>query len=401
MSLLKKGIAQFNGTNSSVSQLYGQSFLNSYSGEPVDEYSALGISTVLGCVTLLADTVAAMPILTHKVIDGKKVAVDLPDVLKYPDPESNTYELIHQFVSTLALHGNSYSFLSRDRYQNVIGITNLHPYQMQVMPDETMNGPQYRHLGSVIDPANMLHQRWYTPPQSLTGISPINQSRNLLGLALAMERHLGQFYGEGATPSGILTQPGKLTRDQADIVKENWSAAHRRHRRPAVLSDGMTFQPITTSAADQQMIETKEQLVRDISRIFRIPAHLIGAQGSSDTYQNVEQASLNYLVHSVQPYLVRVEQALSKVLPSDIEVSFDTSSLLRADALSRARVNMLNIQMGARTPNEVRLTEGLDPFDGGDIFNQSLMGKTVAGGDLPSLGTEQNPAPVIDDSANA
>lgn len=398
MSLLKKGIAQFNGTNSSVSQLYGQSYLNTFSGEPVDEYSALGISTVLGCVSLLADTVAAMKIRTTKKLgNGKREEVELPDVLKYPDPESNTYELIHQFVSTLALHGNSYSFLSRDKYQNVIGITNLHPYQMQVRADETLNGREYRHLGSALDANNVLHQRWYTPPQSLTGISPINQSRNLLGLALAMERHLAQFYGEGATPSGILTQPGKLTRDQADIVKENWTAAHRRHRRPAVLSDGMTFQPITTSAADQQMIETKEQLVRDISRIFRIPAHLIGAQGSSDTYQNVEQASLNYLVHSVQPYLARIEQALSRVLPDGIDVEFDTSSLLRADALSRARVNMLNVQMGSRTPNEVRLIEGLDPYEGGDVFNQSLMGKPTAGGELPSLGAEQNPIPPLVD----
>ena len=391
MSLLKKSINQFNGTNNSISQLYGQSFSNTFSGEPVDEYSALGISTVLGCASLLADTVAAMPLKTFKTVAGKKVSVDLPLVLQSPDPESNTYEMIHQFVSTLALHGNSYSFLSLDKFQNVIGITNLHPYQMQVMPDATMSGRQYRHLGEIIPNNQILHQRWYTPPQSLTGISPINQSRNLLGLALAMERHLAQFYGEGAIPSGILTQPGKMTRDQAEIVKETWTANHRRHRKTAVLSDGMTYQPITTSAADQQMIETKEQLIRDISRIFRIPSHLIGAVGDNQTYMNVEQASLNFLIHSIQPYLVRIEAALSRVLPDGISVEFDTSSILRADALSRAKVNLLNVQMGARNPNEVRALEGLDSYAGGEVFNQSLAGATTAGGVLPSLGEDQNP----------
>ena len=391
MSLIKKNILQFNGTQNSISQLYGQSFANTFSGEPVDEYSALGISTVLGCASLLADSVAAMPLKTFKMVGGKKVTVDLPVVLQSPDPESNTYEMIHQFVLMMALHGNSYSFLSRDKYQNVIGITNLHPYQMQVMPDATMNGRQYRHLGEVIPSDQILHLRWYTPPQSLTGISPINQSRNLLGLALAMDRHLAQFYGEGAIPSGILTQPGKLTRDQADIVKENWTASHRRHRKTAVLSDGMTYQPITTSAADQQMIQTKEQLVRDIARIFRIPSHLIGSTGDNQTYMNVEQASLNFLIHSIQPYLVRIEAALSTILPDGINVEFDTSSILRADALSRAKVNLLNVQMGARNPNEVRAVEGLDPYVGGEVFNQSLAGATTAGGVLPSLGEEQNP----------
>ena len=387
MSLLKKGFAQFNGTNNSISQLYGQSFLNTFSGEPVDEYSSLGISTVLGCVSLLADTLAAMKLRAHQVIDGKKVAVALPDVLLHPDPETNTYELIHQFVAMLALHGNAYTYLSRNRYQEVIGMTNLHPYQMLVMPNATLDGREYRHRGATLPAGSILHQRWFTPPQSLTGVSPINQSRNLLGLALAMERHLAQFYGEGGTPSSVLQTDQKLTVDQANIIRDTWQTTHRRHRRPAVLSDGLKWTPIQTSAADQQMIETKEQLVRDIARIFRVPAHLIGAQGNSDTYQNVEQASLNFLVHSIQPYMARIEQALSEVLPTDIIVEFDTTSLLRVDAKTRAEVDKINISIGKNNPNELRVRDGEDSYTGGDVYNQSLMGKPTAGGELPSLGT--------------
>ena len=388
MSFLRKNLTQFNGTQNSVSQLYGQTFMNNYSGENVDEYTALGISTVLGAVSLLADTVASMDLRTYQNIKGKKVLTDLPMVLASPDPESTTYEMIHQFVLTLALHGNSYSFLALDKMQNCIGITNLHPYQMQVMPDATMNGREYRHLGTVIPNENILHQRWFTPPQSLVGVSPLNQSRNLLGLAIAMERHLAQFYGEGGTPSGIITLPGKLTPDQAQKIKDTWTTVNKRHRKPAVLSEGATFVPVTTSAADQQMIQTKEQIVRDIARIFRVPSHLIMASGDNQTYMNVEQASLNFLIHSIQPYLRRIESSLTRVLPDGLSVEFDTSSILRADALSRAKVNLLNIQMGARNPNEVREIEGLDPYEGGDKFNQSLAGATTAGGELPSLGEE-------------
>ncbi|MEI6565959.1 MAG: phage portal protein [Verrucomicrobiota bacterium] len=400
MSLLKKGFAQFNGTNNSISQLYGQSFLNTFSGEPVDEYSALGISTVLGCVSLLADTLAAMELRTHQIVDGKKIEVALPDVLKRPDPESNTYELIHQFVSMLALHGNCYTFLSRDKFDNVIGMTNLHPYQMLVMPDKNLSGREYRLRGETLPAGTILHQRWFTPPQSLTGVSPINQSRNLLGLALAMERHLAQFYGEGGTPSSVLQTDQKLTADQANMIRDTWQTTHRRHRKPAVLSDGLKWTPIQTSAADQQMIETKEQLVRDIARIFRIPAHLIGAQGSSDTYQNVEQASLNFLVHSIQPYMARIERALSDVLPDDIVVEFDTRSLLRVDAKTRAEVDKINIGIGKNNPNELRVRDGEDSYDGGNVYNQSLMGKPTAGGELPSLGTGDTLSDIPDEASN-
>ena len=77
-------------------------------------------------------------------------------------------------------------------------------------------------------------------------------------------------------------------------------------------------------------------------------------------------------------------------------MAFDTSTLLRTDAITRAKVNMINVSMGARTPNEVRQIEGLEPYDGGDKFNQALAGNVTAGGINPSLGEDADPsAPVM------
>ena len=306
---------QFNNYVSPLSQLYGQTSMTSAAGERIDEWTSLGVSVVLGCVSLLADSVASMPLRAYTIgKDGQRVMRPLPDVLADPDPESNTYELIHQVMASLALHGNAYVKIDRDRSGNMIGLVPLHPYQMQVLPTGDMTGRRYLHLGNEMDREDMLHLRWFTPPQSLVGISPLNQSRNLVGLAIAMDRHLAQFYGEGATPSSILMTDQKLTLDQARIIQGTWEATHKRHRRPAVLSDGLKWQPITTSAADQQMIQTREQIIRDIARIFRVPSHLIGAMGDNQTYQNVEQASLNFLTHTIAPWIRRLETAISTIL---------------------------------------------------------------------------------------
>ena len=170
---------------------------------------------------------------------------------------------------------------------------------------------------------------------------------------------------------------------------------HRRHRLPAVLSDGLKWKPITTSAADMEMIETREQLIRDIARVFRIPSHLILASGDNQTYQNVEQASINFLTHTIMPWLRRLEVGLSQLFPEGTDVVFDTSHLLRSDALSRAKVNLLHVQMGARTPNEVRVMEGYETYDGGDVFNQALTGSVTAGGQVPSLGSDGDIQPPI------
>lgn len=402
MSIFTRGFQvgrypQFNNYVSPLSQLYGQTSMTSAAGERIDEWTALGVSSVLSAVSLLADSVASMPLRCYEIgKDGKRVMKPLPKVISDPDPESNTYELIHQMMSSMALHGNSYIHIDRDRRGDMIGLVPLHPYQMQVLPTGDQVGRKYLHLGNDIDRENMLHTRWFTPPQSLVGISPLNQTRNLIGLSIAMDRHLAQFYGEGGTPSSVLETDGKLTLDQARVLQGTWEATHRRHRRPAVLSDGLKWRAITSSAADMEMIATREQLIRDIARIFRIPSHLIGATGDGQTYQNVEQGSLNFLIHTIAPWIRRIEISLSKLLPDGEDLTFDTSSLLRVDALTRAKVNELNIRMGARTPNEVRQIEGMEPYDGGDQFVQAMNGSITAGGDLPSLGEDADPsAPVM------
>ena len=405
MSILRRGVSnytvghypQFNNYVSPLSQLYGQTSMTSAAGERIDEWTALGVSVVIGAVSLLADSVASMPLRAYAIDKtGQRIMRPLPDVIADPDPESNTFELVHQMMASMALHGNAYVKIDRDRSGTMIGLVPLHPYQMQVLPTGDQTGRRYLHLGNDIAREDMIHVRWFTPPQSLVGVSPLNQTRNLVGLAIAMDRHLAQFYGEGGTPSGVLETSQKLNLEQARVIQATWEATHRRHRKPAVLSDGLKFRPITTSAADAEMIKTREQLIRDIARIFRIPSHLILASGDNQTYQNVEQASLNFLTHTVAPWIRRIEIALSNILDAEDDVAFDTSTLLRTDALTRARVNMVNVSMGARTPNEVRQIEGLEPYEGGDKFNQALAGNVTAGGQNPSLGEDTDPsAPVM------
>jgi HK97 family phage portal protein len=401
MSILRRGVnnytvghyPQFNNYVSPLSQLYGQTSMTSAAGERIDEWTALGVSVVLGAVSLLADSVASMPLRAYAIDKtGQRVMRPLPDVIADPDPESNTFELIHQMMASMALHGNAYVKIDRDRSGTMIGLVPLHPYQMQVLPTGDQTGRRYLHLGNDIDRDDMIHVRWFTPPQSLVGVSPLNQTRNLVGLAIAMDRHLAQFYGEGGTPSGVLETSQKLNLEQARVIQATWEATHRRHRKPAVLSDGLTFKPITTSAADAQMIQSREQIVRDIARIFRVPSHLIGSMGDNQTYTNVEQASLNFLTHTIAPWIRRIEIALSKVLDPGTDVAFDTSTLLRVDALTRAQVNKINVQMGARTPNEVRQIEGMEPYDGGDVFHQAFQGTAIAGGALPPLGEDADPS---------
>jgi len=388
----RAGLGQFNNYVTPFTSMYGQTSVSTSAGERVDEVTALGLSAVMRCVTLLADTVASLPLRCYVDQRGARVAAALPPVLVSPDPESTGFELIHSTMASLGLHGNAYLYLDRDSRANVIGIVPLHPYQMQVLSSKDANRRRYLHLGNEIPNDDLIHVRWFTPPQSLVGVSPLIQSRQIVGLGLAMDRFLAQFYGDGATPSSVLESDRDLTTDQARVLQATWESQHRKHRRPAVLSGGLKWRQVTASASDSQMMETREQVVRDVARVYGIPSHLIGAMGDNQTYQNVEQASLNYLMHTVTPWLRRLEIAFSRILPFGTDVAFDTSALLRTDALTRARVGAIQIAAGTRSPNELRRIDGMEPYVGGDVFHQALAGTVTAGGDVDPLGVDADPS---------
>lgn len=87
-----------------------------------------------------------------------------------------------------------------------------------------------------------------------------------------------------------------------------------------------------------------------------------GSEGGSMTYANVEQRSLDFLVHCIQPWLQRLEQAIGAVLPAGVYVKFDTGALLRTDAETQAKVHVQLLAGKVLTPTEVRASYDLPPM---------------------------------------
>lgn len=397
MSLLKRGwesraYPQFSQTTNPLNVMWGQTSVWSSAGERVDEQTALGVAAVFACVNLLSDSVASMSVRAYR--DGDEIAV--PQVIADPDPlESTQFDFLHQTMASLGLHGMAVWHVERASNGEPVGLTPLHPYQVNILPAKSGSGREFIHMGKVLAREDVVYIPWLSTPQSLRPVSPLAQERSTLGLALAMDRYLAQWYGEGGTPSGVLSTDRPLTAEAMRNLRESWESSQRKHRRPAVLADGLKWQPIQTSAVDMEFSATYDQLLQQIARIYRVPPHLINVKSASTDYANVEQSSINYLTYTLHPWLRRLEIAMSKVLPAGVEVRFDATSLLRLDALTKARVQMMQIQSGTRTPNEARAMDGLGPYEGGDEFVQVLPGAPMQEANVPT-GTDSDPTtPVI------
>jgi HK97 family phage portal protein len=359
-----------------------------WSGENVSESNALEVTAVLACVSLLADSVASLPVRAIKHVGDRNERVQIPAWLSNSSTVTQ-YELMHMIVTSLALHGNAYIFIDRESATSMpVSVQPLHPQDVQVT---IVNRQRYYTTGGFTIPAdNMLHLRWWTPPQAAKGLSPIEMQKTTIGLALAMERHLSQFYGEGATPSSVLEVDGDMTAEQARVLQATWETQNRRRRKPAVLTGGMKWKPIQTSAADSQMNETRAEQIAQVARIFRVPAYMIGARGDSQTYQNTESAGIHFVTYTLLPWLKRIEMALSTLMPEPNEIVFDTAGFLRADQITRLRAYQVGIMSGILTPNEARANEGREPYTGGDEFVMALPGAPMSTPTDPS-GVDANP----------
>ena len=210
----------------------------------------------------------------------------------------------------------------------------------------------------------------------LIGYSPIAMAKNAIGMAIATEEYGAKFFANGASLGGVLEHPG-VVKDPARI-RESWNAVYQgsgNAHRVAVLEEGMKFQSIGIPPEQAQFLETRKFQINEIARIFRIPPHMIGDLEKS-SFSNIEQQSLEFVMYTLDPWVVRWEEAMQRALFSESEkrqyfVKFNVDGLLRGDYQSRMNGYAVGRQNGWLSSNDIRELENLNRIPaelGGDLY---------------------------------
>lgn len=134
----------------------------------------------------------------------------------------------------------------------------------------------------------------------------------------------------------------------------------------------MKFNAIGIPPEQSQFLQTRKFQTEEICRIFRVPPHLV-ADLDKATFSNIEHQSISFVVHTIRPWLVRIEQSINKALLFESEkkqyfVSFVVDGLLRGDYASRMQGYSVGIQNGFLSPNDVRALENLNSIPFGDTY---------------------------------
>ena len=393
------------------------SFGSSMSGKSVTPSSAIQVSAVYACVRVIAETIASLPLHIYEATDaGSRKANELPLYrLLHDEPNTEMTSFIWRefMLSHLLLYGNSYCQILRSRRSRIVGLYPLLPDHMAVDRD-TKGKLTYTYTTSegrtvLLAPEDVLH----IPGLGFDGVmgySPIALEKAAIGLGIAAEEYGSKFFQNGARPSGILTHPNTV-KDPASL-RASWNAAYggsSNASRVAVLEEGMTFVPLSMPNNEAQFLETRKFQVTEICRIFRVPPHMIGDLERA-TFSNIESQNISFAVHTIRPWLVRIEQAINKTLIPENEkdryyVQFNIDGLMRGDYKSRMEGYAIARQNGWMSANDIRALENLNPIseeEGGNAYlvNGNMIPISLAGlGVLLGLATQSEAEPAEEEPA--
>ena len=311
-------------------------------GKNVNERSAMQMTAVYSCVRILSEAVASLPL----------------HVYKY-NSEGGKGEIIALYP----LMPNRMTVDRDDKGQLY--------YQYNTSKDDapTMKGSMVN-----LKPSDVLH----IPGlgfDGLVGYSPIAMAKNAIGISIACEEYGASFFGNGASPSGVLEHPGVIKNPER--VRDAWQRAYggRNAHKVAVLEEGVKFTPISIPNNEAQFLETRKFQIEEIARMYRVPLHMIGDLDHA-TFSNVEHLSLDFVKYSLDPWIVRWEQSLQKALLSDSEkgqyfVKFNVDGLLRGDYASRMQGYATARQNGWMSANDIRELEDMNMLseeEGGNLY---------------------------------
>lgn len=357
-------------------------------GVPVTESSVWGLTAWYRAVSVLAGTIAALPLKEYR--KGTRERIARTSILDDPNPGAYTpFEFWQTVVAHAVTWGTGYIHRERDNVGAVVRCWPVHPAAVNVeLVARTAANP----AGKVFHLTTRDGQLVTLTPYELTelpylsidgrrGLAPLQIARQSLGIGLAAERSTARFYAGGSRLQGVLQSKKMLNKEQAERLQRHWEAktsGPENSGRIPVLDNETEFKPIAIPPQDAQLLESRKFTSTEIARLFGLPPHLLGDVEKSTSWgTGIEQQMINMVQFTLLPWLRLIEQRVTRdLLPGGWNAGrtyaeFSVEGLLRGDSRARAAFYHQGITDGWLRRNEARARENLEP--GGEALDEFLV----------------------------
>lgn len=352
-------------------------------GITVGETSVMGLASVYRAVSLIAGSIASLPMRTIVTnADGHSDrAGSWLDTPAGPGKDVMTaYEFKETVLCHLLLHGNAYLGHVYGGAGQIIGLLPIHP--MAVTPEiQRETGIKYFTV-SLADGTRRVFfsdQLTHIPALSLDGIkglSPITLARNVFSTTMAGEQAAARMFGNGMMIAGLVSADDDISKDEALEIK---SDIRQRIQGTANAGDvvlinrKLKFDKWSMSAEDAQFLQSRAFQVEEVARWFGLqPMHLGQTDKQTSWGTGVQEQNRGLARYVLEPWTTRIQERLSRLVSSGKKVEFDYTAFVQPDPETEINLLIAQYEAGLLTLNEVRKIRNLPPLPGGDTLSTDV-----------------------------
>jgi HK97 family phage portal protein len=310
-----------------------------------------------------------------------------PPVLASPNPDEDRCATVAAWVADLLDHGNAIGIIDGWERDGTAAssVTPWPARDVAVVRDGGRIVYRFAIRGQVVQElpkSQVFHAKGVLGyPGALRGMGILEAGLSTVARTAAQDRYATNAFATG-TPSGLLRvkdpdlQAGSpddpAGYSTAHGIKKTWQE-NIRTGDIAVLSDLVDFTPLGWTPTDAQMIEARQMSLVDVANLFALDPYWLGSSQTSAPYQNVQDAAVQLVRFTLNPWIVALEAQFSRLLTRGHEARFNRDSLLRDQQAQRVQTEIALVNAGIVTRDEVRTWEGLLPLDAGDELEQATV----------------------------
>lgn len=378
-------------------------------GVAVDAERALQVSAVYGCVRLISEAIAQLPVHIYKRTGDGRLPVDdhplLPLLTDRTNPDIDAGEFFRGMVGWMLLRGNGIAYREIGGDGRTKGLWPIAPTSVTLARgargnlayEVTLSDAEYvpgfiPGRKRVVSQDRILHFRAFG--MGNWGLSPIGLARTKIGTSFAAEEYGAGFFSRGAVPGGLLTTEGTLTDEQFDRLNQQWNESHGgfgKSHKPAILEGGLGWENVGLPPAEAQFLETQKYTASTIAgHVFFVPPHLIGdVERSTSWGSGIAEQGVAFVRYSLMPWIVRLERVINQLFAEPgLYVKFNTAALERGDIKTRYEAYAIARQWGFKSVNDIKKLEDEQPVPDGDVYLQPLNMVPAGSFDEPGRGRQ-------------
>lgn len=317
---------------------------------------ALRLVPVSRCLGVLETAMIQLPLTVKRGIEE----IDSPSWLITPDLRNqiSQAEWIGQTTLALAVYGNAFWYLERGQ-RGITNIQVLRNDKVSLVTDNNGNTGYYVD-GLRVNSNSIKHIKFWNLPGDELGEGPLQRHKATLKAALDLNNYFANWFDNSAIPTGILNTDSHINQEQATMLLQAFLDSQKT-RTPAVMGYGMKYEPLTLNPEEAQFLENQKFIARQVSTMFGVPGNYLGLSNETTglAYSNTNDDRRKLYEDGLQQYIVRIEQAITDLLPRGQEAKFNLTAFLRPDDKTRYDGYKVALEAGFLTVNEVREFEGL------------------------------------------